>query len=75
MQYFDKAGNTAYRSTNTSITGVIEVRSDSLCEKFDGYFLDRMVCGHVYRNTSDEQRDSDYVHVTPLALTFFSIAP
>lgn len=75
MQYFDKAGNTAYRSTNTSITGVIEVRSDSLCEKFDGYFLDRMVCGHVYRNTSDEQRDSDYVHVTPRALTFFSIAP
>jgi adenylate cyclase len=75
IQYFDKAGNTAYRSTNTNITGVIEVRGDSLCEKFDGYFLDRMVCGHVYRNTSDEQRDRPYVHVTPRALTFFSLAP
>ncbi|NKK98653.1 adenylate cyclase [Rhizobium leguminosarum bv. viciae] len=74
-QYFDKAGNTAYRSANTSITGVVEVRGDSLCEKFDGYFLDRMVCGYVYRNTSGEQRDRPYVHVTPRALTFFSLTP
>ncbi|NKM49288.1 adenylate cyclase [Rhizobium leguminosarum bv. viciae] len=71
-QYFDKAGNTAYRSANTNITGIVEVRGDSLCEKFDGYFLDRMVCGYVYRNTSGEQRDRPYVHVTPRALTFFS---
>ncbi|RXT24152.1 adenylate cyclase [Rhizobium leguminosarum] len=75
MQYFDRAGNTAYRSANTNITGTIEVRGDSLCEKFDGYFLDRMVCGFVYRNTSDEQRDRPYVHVTPRALTFFSPTP
>ncbi|MCV9942225.1 MULTISPECIES: adenylate/guanylate cyclase domain-containing protein [unclassified Rhizobium] len=74
-QYFDKAGNTAYRSANTNITGTIEVRGDSLCEKFDGYFLDRMVCGYVYRNTSGEQRDRPYVHVTPRALTFFSPTP
>ncbi|MFF0950147.1 adenylate/guanylate cyclase domain-containing protein [Rhizobium leguminosarum] len=75
MQYFDKAGNTAYRSANTNITGVVEVRGDSLCEKFDGYFLDRMVCGYVYRNTSGEQRDRPYVHVTPRTLTFFSPTP
>jgi len=74
-QYFDKAGNTAYRSANTNITGIVEVRGDSLCEKFDGYFLDRMVCGYVYRNTSGEQRDRPYVHVTPRALTFFSPTP
>ncbi|MBY5327183.1 adenylate/guanylate cyclase domain-containing protein [Rhizobium leguminosarum] len=74
-QFFDKAGNTAYRSANTNITGIVEVRGDSLCEKFDGYFLDRMVCGYVYRNTSGEQRDRPYVHVTPRALTFFSPTP
>ncbi|MBY3343800.1 MULTISPECIES: adenylate/guanylate cyclase domain-containing protein [Rhizobium] len=74
-QYFDRAGNTAYRSANTNITGNVEVRGDSLCEKFDGYFLDRMVCGYVYRNTSGEQRDRPYVHVTPRALTFFSPTP
>ncbi|WP_327209049.1 adenylate/guanylate cyclase domain-containing protein [Rhizobium leguminosarum] len=75
IQYFDKAGNTAYRSANTNITGIVEVRGDSLCEKFDGYFLDRMVCGYVYRNTSGEQGDRQYIHVTPRALTFFSPAP
>ncbi|MGR9275447.1 adenylate/guanylate cyclase domain-containing protein [Rhizobium leguminosarum] len=75
IQYFDKAGNTAYRSANTNITGIVEVRGDRICEKFDGYFLDRMVCGYVYRNTSGEQGDRQYIHVTPRALTFFSPAP
>jgi adenylate cyclase len=74
IQYFDKAGNTAYRSANTSITGVIEVRDNSLCEKFEGYFLDKMACGYVYRNTTNEERDAEHVHVTPHALTYFSIA-
>jgi hypothetical protein len=73
--YFDTAGNTAYRSANTNITGVVEVRGDRICEKFDGYFLDRMVCGYVYRNTSGEQGDRQYIHVTPRALTFFSPVP
>ncbi|MDC9809207.1 adenylate/guanylate cyclase domain-containing protein [Rhizobium binxianense] len=75
IQYFDKDGNTAYRSANTNITGTIEVRGDRICEKFDGYFLDRMVCGYVYRNTTGEQGDRPYIHVTPRALTFFSSAP
>ncbi|PDS67391.1 adenylate cyclase [Rhizobium anhuiense] len=75
MQYFDKAGNTAYRSANTNITGTVEVRGDRICEKFAGYFLDRMVCGYVYRNTTGEQGDRPYVHVTPRALTFFSLTP
>ncbi|MGO7088670.1 adenylate cyclase [Rhizobium leguminosarum] len=75
IQYFDKAGNTAYRSANTNITGIVEVRGDRICEKFDGYFLDRMVCGYVYCNTSGEQGDRQYIHVTPRALTFFSPAP
>jgi adenylate cyclase len=74
IQYFDKAGNTAYRSANTNITGVIELRDNRLCEKFTGYFLDRMVCGYVYRNTGQEQRDAEYIHVTPRALMYFSLA-
>ncbi|TCL76078.1 adenylate/guanylate cyclase domain-containing protein [Rhizobium sp. BK251] len=74
MQFFDAAGNTAYRSANTNITGKVEVRGNQLCEKFGGYFLDRMVCGYVYRNTTAVQPDADYVHVTPQALKFFSIA-
>ncbi len=73
MQFFDKAGNTAYRSANTNITGRIEVKGNQLCEKFDGYFLDRMVCGYVYRNTAKGERGADFIHVTPQALKFFSI--
>jgi adenylate cyclase len=73
IQYFDKAGNTAYRSANTNITGVIEVRGNRLCERFSGYFLDRMVCGYVYRNTTNELPDMKYIHVTPRALMYFSL--
>jgi adenylate cyclase len=73
IQFFDKAGNTAYRSANTNITGMAEVRGNQLCEKFEGYFLDRMVCGNVYRNKTPDVTDMAYVHVTPQALMFFSL--
>ncbi|EJK83633.1 adenylate/guanylate cyclase domain-containing protein [Rhizobium sp. AP16] len=75
VQYFDKAGNTAYRSANTNITGTVDVKGNRLCERFSGYFLDRMVCGQVYRNRDVGQLDAQYVHVTPQALSFFSPAP
>jgi adenylate cyclase len=75
VQFFDKAGNTAYRSANTNITGTVEPQGDTLCEKFPGYFLDRMVCGHVYRNRDPAKPDARYVHVTPQALKFFSPDP
>ncbi|YBV94248.1 tetratricopeptide repeat protein (plasmid) [Phyllobacteriaceae bacterium JZ32] len=74
IQYFDNAGNTAYRSANTNITGVIEVRSDRLCEKFEGYFLNRMACGYIYRNAAGDRPDARYIHVTPQSLKFFSVA-
>lgn len=73
VQFFDKAANTAYRSANTNITGRAEVKGNQLCEKFSGYFLDRMVCGYVYRNTAKGERGADFIHVTPQALKFFSI--
>lgn len=75
VQYFDKAGNTAYRSANTNITGTVEVQGTRLCERFSGYFLDRMVCGQVYRNSDAGQAGARYVHVTPQALMYFSPAP
>lgn len=74
VQFFDEAGNTAYRSANTNITGTVEIQGDWLCEKFPGYFLDRMVCGNVYRNHAPDEPGATYVHVTPQALKFFSIA-
>ena len=75
VQFFDKAGNTAYRSANTNITGTVELQGNELCERYAGYFLDRMVCGRVYRNIDKEQAEARYVHVTPQALKFFSLAP
>lgn len=76
IQYFDKSGGTAYRSANTSITGTVEIRDDRLCEQFTGYFLDRMVCGYVYRNTSKEwEQDKPFIHVTPRAVMSFSVTP
>ncbi|KQY15943.1 adenylate/guanylate cyclase domain-containing protein [Rhizobium sp. Root482] len=75
IQHFDRTGNTAYRSANTNITGVAEVRGDRLCETFAGFFLDRMVCGYVYRNRTRADHRAQYVHVTPQALKLFSVAP
>jgi adenylate cyclase len=75
VQYFDKAGNTAYRSANTNITGTVEVKGNHLCERFNGYFLDRMVCGQIYRSRDAGQLGAQYVHVTPQALKFFSSTP
>jgi adenylate cyclase len=73
FQYFDRAGNTAYRSANTTISGVTEIRENQLCEKFEGYFRDRIWCGYIYRNTTKEQPDAEYIHVTPQAVKFFSL--
>jgi adenylate cyclase len=75
VQFFDDAGNTAYRSANTNITGMVEVQGNKLCERFGGYFLDRMVCGKVYKNTDAGQAGAQYVHVTAQALKFFSLVP
>ncbi|MDJ0896401.1 MAG: tetratricopeptide repeat protein [Alphaproteobacteria bacterium] len=78
MQFFDQAGNTAYRSANTNITGTVRVRDGQLCQRFDGYLLGRSTCGYIYRNVNGEaatgdQAAADYVHVTPGALKFFSL--
>ena len=75
IQHFDKAGNTAYRTANTSLTGVVQTQNDQLCETFGGFFRDRMVCGYVYRNTDKRDNPAAYIHVTPQSLKFFSLGP
>lgn len=73
IQYFGNSGTTAYRTTNTSSTGDVRIWGDRLCERFEGYFLNHLACGYVYRNTSGEQPETDYIHVTPQAIKFFSV--
>ena len=73
IQYFGRSGTTAYRSANTNITGEAEIRDDRLCETFEGYFLGHTACGYVYRNTTKDQPDMDYIHVSPQAVKFFSL--
>ncbi len=76
MQYFDAAGDTAYRSANSSRTGKARIEDDRLCQRFEGFFLDRSVCGYVYRNAASGggvRPEADYVHVTPNALKYFSV--
>jgi adenylate cyclase len=72
VQYFDKSGNSAYRSANTNITGTVEVQGDRLCERFEDYFMDRLACGYVY-HANGQKDGAQYVHVTPQALKFFSL--
>jgi adenylate cyclase len=55
------------------MTGVVQVDGNRLCEKFEGYFQDRMTCGYVYHNAASGQVGKEYTHVTPGALKFFSI--
>jgi adenylate cyclase len=75
LQHFDQSGNTAYRSANTSLTGVATNRGNQLCETFHGFFQDRQVCGFVYHNTGRPDEPAHYIHVTPQALKYFTIDP
>ena len=82
QKFFDQAGNLAYRSPNSFITGTARIRGDRLCQRFEGHFLDRETCGYVYRNpqTSGAGADNaadmpstDYAHVSPLVLEYFKL--
>ncbi len=82
LQHFDKAGNLAYRSPNSFITGTARIRGDRLCQRFEGHFLDQETCGYVYRNPPREASEAseaadrppaDYAHVSPHALEYFNV--
>jgi adenylate cyclase len=72
VQYFGNDGVTAYRSANTSMTGEASIENGRLCERFEGYFLDRSVCGEIFRNPAADRGDAPYIYVTPRSLQFFS---
>ena len=75
IQAIDNSGNVAYRSANSFLTGTAQVRQNMLCQKFDGYFSDRVLCGYVYRNSAAaDEADEDYVYVNPDSLKYFSLA-
>ena len=79
LQFFDKAGNIAYRSPNSSLTGTARIRGDQLCQRFEGHFLDRETCGYVYRDpgpeaeAAEDRPRAEYAHVSPHALEYFNV--
>jgi adenylate cyclase len=75
VQQTDEAARIAYRSANSFLTGTAQVRQNMLCQQFDGYFLDRVLCGFIYRNSAaTDEANEDYVYVTPDSLKYFSLA-
>ncbi len=65
----------AYRSANSFLTGIAQVRQNMLCQKFDGYFSGRVLCGYVYRvSATADEANEDYVYVSPDSLKYFSLA-
>jgi adenylate cyclase len=73
VQEFDRQGNTAYRSENSFLTGTVETMETMLCQRFEGYVLDRPLCGYVYKAGPTDQEPNGYTFVSPDALKFFSL--
>ena len=74
MQQISQTGVIAYRSRASFLTGAADVRGDMLCRQFEGYMLDRRLCGYVYRNPNGTRENHDeYVSVMPDALKYFSV--
>ena len=67
IQQFGPDDRVAYRSVGTLLTGHARRGDDQLCIRFEGYFLDRVLCGEIYRNPAGDAQ-SRYVYVSPDAL-------
>ncbi|MBN8999876.1 MAG: tetratricopeptide repeat protein [Rhizobiales bacterium] len=75
VQYFDRTGGFAYRSTTSLLTGHIAVQGDRLCQIIDGYLLNHPTCGYVYRNMSAaDHRAGDFAYVSVDAVKYFSVS-
>jgi adenylate cyclase len=74
VQQISRTGVIAYRSQASFLTGTSEVHGDMLCQQFEGFLLDRRLCGYVYRNPRGTRENNDeYVSVMPYALKYFSV--
>jgi adenylate cyclase len=71
IEQFGPDDRVAYRTVGTLLTGHAHRGDDRLCVRFEGFFLDRMLCGEIYRNAAGDAR-SRYVYVSPDALRYFS---
>jgi adenylate cyclase len=74
VQQISRTGIIAYRSRTSFLTGTAEVYGNMLCQQFEGYIMDRRLCGHVYRNpTGTREKNDEYISVMPDALKYFSV--
>lgn len=75
MQYFDPAGNFAYRSTSSLLSGRVEIDGDRLCQVIDGYLMNHPTCGYVYRNVSGaDHPEQAFAYVSIDAVKYFSVS-
>lgn len=74
VQFMDRDGRVAYRSRNSFLTGTAQIRGDMLCQRFEGYFLDRALCGYVFNNPAPETAATgSFVFVSPDSVKYFSV--
>ncbi len=75
VQQISQAGVIAYRSELSFLSGTARIDGDRLCRRFEGYLLDRTLCGHVYRNlTGYRGKKEQYISIMPDGLKYFSVA-
>ena len=75
VQYFDKAGGFAYRSSASLLTGHVVIRGDQLCQVIEGYLLNHPTCGYVYRNAPGGPHPAgDFAYVSIDAVKYFSVS-
>ena len=72
MQQFGPEDRVAYRTAGTLLTGRAHLSDNLLCMSFEGFFLDRTLCGEVYRNAAVANAESEFISITPDALRYFS---
>ena len=76
VQFFDKTGKFAYRSSSSLLSGHVTVEDDRLCQVIEGYLLNRQTCGHVYRDAADVNNPRlTYAYISIDALKYFSVSP
>ena len=74
IQEISETGTLAYQSAQSFLTGNVRVEQDMLCQRFQGYFSGRELCGHIYRNaTGTAETQDEYLYITADAAKYFSL--
>jgi adenylate cyclase len=73
LMQIGRDGNEAFRTPTQIRTGVAFIDGEMLCERSEGSFLGRPVCGPVYRRPKDSVgNDARYVYVNASKLFYFT---